>query len=358
MKWLIRCAGVLYAPRKTFRLLISGSQGGFLDILALMLVIMLGTAPLAILRVLLSSQSDMSIILTRFFSMYLSFVLTPLAVCVGLGLVLAGAGRLRGQGSAIESTISTSVYLWVPVGVLGLLGAMLQGVGLDLWVLPHIPLSFFLQSEPAWWMYPVRLLVSYGWSIYLILILRRVIHEDKKPKPDAPSKKAAWFLVGWILLAYLAGSLSAAHNYDKIRPIMVGDQAAEFSLTKIEGTGEISLFEQAGKIVVLDFWATWCPKCVETMPGLIAWAKEHPEVKVVAVHQGSSVEEVAEFVKGKGWTGIDFVVDQTGQVSAAYRADTLPAYFVVAKDQKIRAATIGTVPKGWLDTNTKSEPVR
>jgi len=358
VKWLIRSAGVLHTPRKTFRLLVGGSQGGFLDILALMLVIMLGTAPLAILRVILSSQSDITIVLTRLFSMYLSFVLTPLAVCVGVGLVLAGAKRLRGQGAGIESIISAAVYLWVPVGVLGLLGAMLQDVGLDLWVLPHIPLSFFLQSEPAWWMYIVRLVLAYGWSIYLISVLRDVIREDKPPAEVTPAKAAAWFLVGWILLAYLAGSVSAAHNYDKIRPIMVGDQAAEFSLKKIEGANEISLSGLAGKIVVLNFWSTWCPKCVETMPGLIAWASQHPQVKVIALHQGSNLEEVAEFIKDKGWVGIDFVVDQTGRVSAAYRADTLPAYFVVGKDGKIKAARIGTYPKGWLDTNTKSEPAR
>lgn len=66
------------------------------------------------------------------------------------------------------------------------------------------------------------------------------------------------------------------------QPDMVGRPAPQFTVQDADRT--VSLHDHRGKIVVLNFWATWCPPCVEEMPSLVAMqAKMRDKVTVLAV---------------------------------------------------------------------------
>src|SRR4029453_16840915 len=70
-------------------------------------------------------------------------------------------------------------------------------------------------------------------------------------------------------------------------PEMVGRPAPEFSVTDTDR--KVALRDLRGKIVVLNFWATWCPPCVEEMPSLIAMQKQMKDkVTVFAVSTDQS----------------------------------------------------------------------
>jgi len=350
MKWLERTGGVLLRPRAVFERILHQREGGIGDVFLLMALVMLGTAPVEVAMVL-SSPSG---ILLKLLSIYVRFCLLPVVVCVALALVLVGIERFRGGRVPIESVMAAGVYLWIPVGMLGLLGAMLRALGLDLWFLPHMPLGFFLSTGPSVLMMILRAVCAYGWSAWLVWVLVKTMHAEKpgEPRPYGPGR---WVLSGWVLLAYISGGVFVATHYDSIRPVQPGDVAKAFELKRADQDGTVSLASLEGKVVVLDFWGTWCPKCVEHMPELLSFARANPGVAVLAVHQGGSREEVAGFTKARKWAGAIFLVDDLGVVSLAYRAESVPAYFVIGPDGRIRAVRYGVPPRGWLAEQTRIE---
>jgi thiol-disulfide isomerase/thioredoxin len=350
MNWLNRTGGILLRPKTVFERILHQREGGVADILLLMALVMLGTAPVEVAMVVSSTSG----VLVKLLSIYLRFCLLPLVVSVALGLVLVGFERFRGGRVPIESVIAAGVYLWIPVGMLGLLGAMLRALGLDLWFLPHMPLGFFLKTGPSVVMILLRAVCAYGWSAYLVWVLVKTMRAEKpeEPRPHGPGR---WVLSVWILLSYISGGIFVATHYHSIRPVQPGDTAKAFELQRADAEGTVSLASLSGKVVVLDFWGTWCPKCVEHMGELLRFARAHPEVAVLAIHQGGSRQEVAEFVKARKWTGAVFLVDDLGVVSLSYRAESVPAYFVIDPGGLIRAVRYGVPPQGWLEKQARSE---
>jgi thiol-disulfide isomerase/thioredoxin len=354
MKWLQRTGGLLLRPQTVFQRILHQREGGIADILLLMAVVMLGTAPVEVAMVLSSTSG----VLVKLLSVYVRFCLLPLVVCVALALVLVGMERFRGNKVPIETVMAASTYLWIPVGMLGLLGTMLRALGLDLWFLPHMPLGYFLKIQPSVLMILLRAVCAYGWSAYLVWVLVRTMRAEK-PEEARPYGEAfglgTFVLGGWVLLAYISGGIFVATHYDSIRPVQPGDTAKAFELERADEAGTVKLASLSGKVVVLDFWGTWCPKCVEHMGELLRFARANPEVAVLAIHQGGSRDEVAEFVKARKWTGAVFLVDDLGVVSLAYRAESVPAYFIIGPDGRIRAVRYGVPPQGWLEKQARSE---
>jgi thiol-disulfide isomerase/thioredoxin len=350
MRWLSRTGGVLLGPKAVFERILHQREGGIGDVLLLMALVMLGTAPVEVAMVL-SSPSG---ILVKLLSIYVRFCLLPLVVCVALALVLVGAERFRGGRVPIESAMAASVYLWIPVGMLGLLGTMLRALGLDLWFLPHMPLGFFLKAQPSALMILLRAVCAYGWSAWLVWVLVKTMR-DKKPEEPRPYGPGRFVLLGWLLLSYISGGVFVATHYDSIRPIQPGDAAKAFELERADQDGTVSLASLSGKVVVLDFWGTWCPKCVEHMDELLRFARANSNVAVLAIHQGGSKDEVAEFIKTRKWAGAIFLVDDLGVTSLAYRAESVPAYFVIGPDGRIRAVRYGVPPQGWLEKQARPQ---
>jgi thiol-disulfide isomerase/thioredoxin len=87
-----------------------------------------------------------------------------------------------------------------------------------------------------------------------------------------------------LVLALAAGCLAEE------RP---GGPAPPFTLSDLDGQ-ELSLADLAGRIVVVDFWATWCEPCKAQIPVLNAFQREHPEVTVLGVAVDAGGREVVE----------------------------------------------------------------
>jgi thiol-disulfide isomerase/thioredoxin len=104
--------------------------------------------------------------------------------------------------------------------------------------------------------------------------------------------------------------------------------APEFTLAQLEGE-PASLSGFRGRVVIMEFWATWCGPCRYSTPSLEAIYKRHRDrgVAVLLINEGETVERIRRWA-GKRFTA-PILLDQDGSVSGRYGVGGIPALFVV-----------------------------
>lgn len=118
----------------------------------------------------------------------------------------------------------------------------------------------------------------------------------------------------------------------------------DFDLTMLDGT-ETSLYAYEGKIIILNFWATWCKYCVEEMP-LLDEANKRDDLVVLAVSTGEDQETVKEYIEQYGYE-FDVFLDESGSISSSFGVTGLPTSFFIAPDMELLH-----VQPGMVDENT------
>lgn len=120
-----------------------------------------------------------------------------------------------------------------------------------------------------------------------------------------------------------------------------GDAAMNFTLASLGG-GEFTLADHIGKVMVVDFWATWCPPCVAGLPVVSGVTKDLASkgVVFVAVDLDEPAAKVQSFMKKKKW---DFPValDPGGKIATAYGVTGIPHSLIIDKKGVIRHVHIG-----------------
>ncbi len=122
---------------------------------------------------------------------------------------------------------------------------------------------------------------------------------------------------------------------------MVGLPAPPFQLTTLEGQ-PINLGQQLGKnVILLDFWATWCPPCREGLPVIDRLAKEFQD-RGAAVYgvNSESPDLVKEFVKKQGLS-LAVLSDTSKKVFEQYNVRGIPQTVLIGKDGVIRNVHVG-----------------
>ena len=131
--------------------------------------------------------------------------------------------------------------------------------------------------------------------------------------------------------------------------VVVGAPAPDISLLTREGT-PFKLSEARGKVVVMNFWASWCAPCREEMPGFEAAYKERSaDVLFVGVNT-TSVDTRAEALEFAERLGVTFpiVMDIEGVAQKTYGVRGLPATFFIGRDGTMKAKALGPVLKDRL----------
>jgi peroxiredoxin len=138
------------------------------------------------------------------------------------------------------------------------------------------------------------------------------------------------------------------------RPPLVGGPAPEIVLPDLQGK-EVRLSDFRRKIVLLNFWATWCKPCKEEMPAMQAsYDKLRDEGFVVlAVNELEDTQKVAEHIRTHGHT-FPVVMDHNNRVANQYGVVGLPASFLIDRQGIVREHIFG----GLLTEERIAEMVR
>jgi thiol-disulfide isomerase/thioredoxin len=125
---------------------------------------------------------------------------------------------------------------------------------------------------------------------------------------------------------------------------LLGRPAPEVALRRLAG-GEARLSGHKGKdVVVVEFWASWCAPCLETMPKVAEIAKDYRDKGVVAyaVNVGEEEGVVEGFAKGKGKESpVVVVLDPEGRATEAFGITSIPVIALVGKDGTVQAVHLG-----------------
>ncbi len=107
-------------------------------------------------------------------------------------------------------------------------------------------------------------------------------------------------------------------------------------------SGTLRLSQYRGKIVIINFWATWCDPCRKEMPSLERlWQRyRDSQVTVIAVSVDASSSAVASFA-ARHRLSLSIGLDPTMEIAGIFGARALPATFVIARDQRLVAMAFG-----------------
>lgn len=150
---------------------------------------------------------------------------------------------------------------------------------------------------------------------------------------------------------YLVTASSSRPSYEPAKIVDMGDPAPDFVLEDTDGN-KISLASLRGKVVLVNFWATWCPPCRAEMPSMDklneAMAGEDFVMLAINVEEnGRSV--VPEFLK-KTQHEFPVLYDDQGIVQGLYGVYKFPESFVVRKDGIVDDKVIGAID--WAHPET------
>ena len=133
------------------------------------------------------------------------------------------------------------------------------------------------------------------------------------------------------------------------------DVAPDFHVTDLNGNA-LSLAEYTGKVVLLDFWATWCVPCQTEIPQFTEWQQKYgPEgFQVVALSMDDDEGAVREFLRRYK---VNYPIAMaTPQIAQSYGGVLgLPANFVIARDGRIVTKHIGMTELSTIENEIKAE---
>lgn len=146
----------------------------------------------------------------------------------------------------------------------------------------------------------------------------------------------------------IAGSLmeNKPENNSSNTSSFVNDKAPDFALKSVDGK-VVKLSDYKGKVIILDFWATWCPPCRKGIPDLISIQNEYKNDVViigVSLDGDKTIKDVPDFIKQYG-INYPIVYGDEKIVTAYGGIQAIPTAFVIDKKGNIVDQHVGLVDK-------------
>lgn len=123
-------------------------------------------------------------------------------------------------------------------------------------------------------------------------------------------------------------------------PTPAGEKAPPIEGRDLASGEPVSLDRLRGKVVFVDFWASWCPPCVASLP---AWERmrqeiDHPDFAVIAVNVDEYTADGLRFLEAHP-VGYPVIADPEGKIGIPWNIRSLPRYYLVDRE--------GAIVKSW-----------
>jgi peroxiredoxin len=150
----------------------------------------------------------------------------------------------------------------------------------------------------------------------------------------------------WICAVFLLALFAAPGCTKHELPAVEGNAAPDFTLKDLSGQ-PVQLSSLKGKVVLLNFWATWCPPCREEVPSMVrlnqAMQGKRFQMLAVSIDEGGK-DAVNAFFK-KGGVVLPALLDSDGRIARQYGTTGVPETFVIDTKGVILKKVIG--PMDW-----------
>ncbi len=124
---------------------------------------------------------------------------------------------------------------------------------------------------------------------------------------------------------------------------LIGKSAPSFSMSSANGKGSVAIGSLKGKVVLVDFWATWCGPCKESFPKLQELYTKYQSngLEIVGLSEDDANEGIAEFGQAHGAVKFPIGWDTGKSIAGQYKPPTMPTSFLVDKNGIVRFAHVG-----------------
>jgi cytochrome c biogenesis protein CcmG/thiol:disulfide interchange protein DsbE len=157
-------------------------------------------------------------------------------------------------------------------------------------------------------------------------------------------RRLRWLIVPVVLVPVVAVLfIGFGHDPSAIPSPLIGKPMPSFELTTLDGT-TLRSDDLAGKPLVLNFWASWCPPCAQEHPVLLDLAQRYGDrVTIVGILYNDDAEGAARFLSRYGDGGWTDLLDPSGATAVDFGVTGPPETFFVDADGVVRGKQIGPV---------------
>lgn len=151
------------------------------------------------------------------------------------------------------------------------------------------------------------------------------------------------------VLGFVGFELVSTFQNSQQREIVRSVEATDFTLPTLDNQ-EQSLTAARGKVVILNFWASWCEPCKTEMPHFQTYYEQHQkDVEILAVNftKKDQVNHVKKFVEQHELT-FPILLDETGETSMMYGAFALPTTIIIDRQGQIAHEILGPLDETLL----------
>ena len=173
-----------------------------------------------------------------------------------------------------------------------------------------------------------------------------------------PVKKSIFYCISGIAIvlailplqlakAQVSSDIEKKFNNAGIRLLGKRQDSLNFSLPLTDGRN-VTLSSYRGKVVILNFWATWCPPCRNEMPSMETLYQRFKNrgLELLAVNLGEDKAAVQQFIRNNKYT-FPVLLDSVQKTGRQYGISAIPASYIIDREGKIIARVVGSI--SWDD---------